>query len=92
MRTEEHWNECLMEDPYLNAQQVHLQLRDIAKNSGYDPRGVVLHTKKEAIKLNIGRIGAYITWDEGPADWLDRCELPITICSSFRGTMLIFYA
>lgn len=92
MRTEKHWEECLHEESYLFAQQVQMQLREIAKASGYDPRGVILHSKKEAIKLNIGRINAYITWDEGPEDWLEMCELPTSMCSQYRGSMLLFYA
>jgi len=92
MRTEKHWDECMANDSYLFANNVKMQLMEIAKSSGYDPRGVRLHSKKDAIKLNIGRVNAYITWDDGPCDWLEMCELPISVCSPFRGSMLLFYA
>lgn len=91
MRTEAHWDECDGHNAYINAQVVCLELKDIAKNSGFDPRGVKIHSKKKAMALNIGRIGAMITWDEGPEGWLDMCELPIEICTSYKDSMLIFY-
>jgi hypothetical protein len=73
------------------AQNVILELKDIARNSGYDPRGVKLHGKEEALRRNIGRVGALITWDEGPEEWPEFCELPYEVCDVLKGSMLVFY-
>jgi len=91
MRTREHWKECLSDEPYIMAQTVVLELKDIAKNSGYDPRGVKVHSKEEAMRRNIGRVGAFITWNEGPIGWTDFCDLPFEFCDVYEGSMLIFY-
>jgi hypothetical protein len=91
MRTNEHWDECNHVTSYLRAQNVALELKDIAKNSGYDPRGIKVLGKKEAIRRNIGRVGAIITWDEGPEEWPETCELSSDICVPYKGIMLLFY-
>lgn len=91
MRTEEHWKQCLNHKSYAMAQNAILELKDIAINSGYDPRGIKLHGKKEAMRRNIGRVGALITWEEGPEDWTEMCDLPYEVCDVIKGNMLVFY-
>ncbi len=73
------------------AQQAYFELVEIAKNSGYDPNNIKMFGKRDAMKLKIGRINAFITWELGPENWPDRCTLPNDVCSSVSGEMLVFY-
>lgn len=73
------------------AQQAYFELVEIAKSSGYDPNGIKMFGKRDAMKLKIGRISSYITWEDGPENWTDNCSLPREVCSPMSDNMLVFY-
>lgn len=49
------------------AQRVALQLREMAKDRGYDPRGIKVVTKGKACLK--ARAAAQVAWPEGPVNW-----------------------
>lgn len=91
MRTKGHMEEVFEGEVFYIANHVFLQLKEIASASGYDPRGIKLNTKTDALDKGIGRVDAYITWLEGPEDWTTMCELPTDFCCVYDSSMLIFY-
>tara|TARA_A200000113_G_scaffold211692_1_gene212573 strand:- start:177 stop:509 length:333 start_codon:yes stop_codon:yes gene_type:complete len=74
MRTKRHWEECKALLSYHVAQRVALQLKELARDKGYDPRGIKVLSKEQS--HNNGRISdSEVMWDEGPRNWPEEFEL-----------------
>lgn len=73
MRSKKHWEQCKQLSSFMAANQVALELREIAKRDGYDMRGIHVLSKKKAYES--GRnADAMVTWYEGPEDWSRAIE------------------
>lgn len=93
MRTEAHWLEGEHVLSHREANRVALQLKELAKATGYDPRGVKVLSKRQIIDRGYGRAGSGITWLEGPLNWANDIE-PFVIedvCVTAHGNIIIFY-
>lgn len=74
MRTKRHWEECKLLPSYIAAQRVALQLKEVAKSIGYDPKGIKVLSKQQS--HNNGRVAdSEVQWKEGPDNWPAFFEL-----------------
>jgi len=77
MRTKAHWNECNNMASYHAAQNLALQLREKAKASGYDPRGIKVITREFTNKSGY-HADSIVAWKDGPMNWANQTDF-ITI-------------
>jgi len=93
MRTQPHWDECLAEIAYVEANSIALQLKEYAKLNRYDCKGIKVLNKQQIFDKG-GRSNAQIVWTEGPEDWAYTTE-PTVISSVYTeahdGQTLSFY-
>lgn len=93
MRTQRHWEECKTLPSYHAAQRVALQLKELARDKGYDPRGIKVLSKQQS--HNRGRVSdSEVLWDEGPVNWttqFDLVEYPGVWIESHNANSLSFY-
>lgn len=68
MRTKQHWEECNFSPSSHAAQSLALQLKETAKHSGYDPRGIKVLNKQQVAERGLSA-GSCVTWAEGPIGW-----------------------
>lgn len=90
MRTREHWEECKALASYHAANNVALQLKELAKKEGYDPRGVKVLDKEHAGPF----ADSMVTWEEGPIGWALFMEMyhPPGVCvDRVNDHILTFY-
>jgi len=74
MRTKRHWEECKSLPSYFAAQQVALQLKELARDKGYNPKGIKVLSKEQSYTK--GRISdSEVQWTEGPDNWANYCQV-----------------
>jgi hypothetical protein len=74
MRTKRHWEECKSLPSYFAAQQVALQLKELARDKGYNPKGIKVLSKEQSYTK--GRISdSEVQWTEGPDNWANYCRV-----------------
>jgi hypothetical protein len=74
MRTKRHWEECKTLPSYFAAQRLALHLKEVARDKGYDPRGIKVLSKEQS--HGKGRVSdSEVQWTEGPDNWPAYCEL-----------------
>lgn len=81
-------------DAYEFAVNVGLQLKELAKNRGLDPRGIKIHNKKFLSSFGKNTIDAQVSWHEGPIDWAYDIDLKpsFTVCTDIKdGYTISFY-
>lgn len=93
MRTEAHWHETYTAIAHSEAVRIAFQLREVARQLGYDPRSVKVLSKKQIIDQGYGRATSLISWQEGPDTWADdiRPFLACGVCTSAEDRKLVFY-
>lgn len=93
MRTKRHWEECKTLPSYHAAQRVALQLKELAKSQGYDPKGIKVLSKEQS--HNCGRVSdSEVLWNEGPLDWpaqFDLVEYPGVWIETHGNNSISFY-
>ena len=77
MRTKAHWNECNEMASYHAAQNLAFQLRDRAREKGFDPHGIKVITRQFTNKSGY-HADSIVAWKEGPLGWANLMEF-ITI-------------
>lgn len=93
MRTQLHWDECLAEIAYFEANSIALELKEYAKINQYDSRGIKVLNKQQVFDRH--ETGdAQIVWLEGPEDWayLNQPNVPKSVYTeAHNGQALSFY-
>lgn len=74
MRTEKHWEQCNNLASYHAAQNLALQLKEVAKTKGFDPRGIKVLSKKDTRNTKMPA-DSLVRWNEGPLCWAYATEL-----------------
>lgn len=74
MQTKQHWQECNYLQSYIAANNIALQLKEFAKEIGYDHRDINVYNKEQSRKHRI-RADAVVVWKNGPIDWIDNINL-----------------
>ena len=76
MKTKLHWEQGKNLSSYHAAQNLAFQLREVAREKGFDPQRVKVLTKENADKY--GSIAdSMVIWDEGPVGWAYQTEFII---------------
>jgi len=93
MQTKRHWEECNFKPSYIAANNIALQLKEFAKDLGYDPRDVNVYNKEQA-RRHGKRADAIVLWKAGPVDWVNEIQLTkytdIFIEKDINGELHIF--
>lgn len=74
MKTESHWHECKQMASYRAAHQLCLQLQEVAKANGYDPRGIRVLSKRE-VHFSGHCADSQVVWTDGPMGWPSRIQI-----------------
>lgn len=74
MKTESHWEECKQLGSYHAAQNLCLQLQELAKDKGYNPRGIKVRSKRDVYSAG-EHADSQVIWKEGPAGWPSQIQI-----------------
>jgi hypothetical protein len=94
MRTNAHWKECESLNSYYHAQKLYFQLKEYAKEEGYDTKNLKVYAKKEVYERGFGKANSILIWKDGPAGWIENTYffLPDNVCYSiYDDSTLLFY-
>lgn len=91
MRTEAHWEESKESESFREANQIALTLKELARNNGYDPKGIKILTKGRIIDSHYGRANSLVIWTEGPENWAYDFIVESISCVPYNETTLVFY-
>ncbi|BDR25786.1 hypothetical protein RVBP17_1710 [Pseudomonas phage sp. 30-3] len=92
MRTKKHWDECLFSLSYETAQHMAFELKEFAKQAGFNPNGIKVLSKKQIHKYV--KADAAIMWGEGPECWANSLlfkDLLGVYVSTYKGNTILFH-
>lgn len=92
MRTQGHWDLCRLKISYIAAQNFALQLKEYARQIGYNPHGVKL-LDKQAADYNGSIADAQVCWIEGPDNWAKEieCKSILNVCIEVENSYTISF-
>lgn len=71
MKSKKHFDQCKNLASYCAAQRLGCHLKEVARENGYDPKGIKILDKSKTNGLG----DSSVTWNEGPNNWPTRLDL-----------------